>query len=327
MLNALPLVLLWTPLYDNNTNDKHSNGDPHNSLDIHTNGANAEIEVRKQNNISSVSGTLDSITVEVTTSVHDNKVKGHDIGQQTIWQSFLSLLRNKQYMCCAVGLSLGSAATYTLMIFVQDIILDAGFSKKDASLALTLINVFSIIGRLVPGFLLQTKDIAVTNLLSMASVLMTIGVIGTILFSQLELKLISLCIAGIPMGLYVTMFSMMPYQLVHTGRLSTAIGLVMTFVGVLTVPSGLISGKSRDMIYTELQSSLCCFKFEPMSNLAYLVVMSNVKLCHSVLPLHWTFFIIHSILTWCRLFINVCILIHKTPFFTCRLRISTTCFT
>ena len=285
MLNALPLVLLWTPIYDNNIHNKHSNGVPNNTLDIHTNEADAEIEVKKQNNISSVSGTLDPITAEVTTSVHYNKVKEHDIGQQTTWQSFLSLLRNKQYMCCTVGLSLGSAATFTLMIFIQDILLDAGFSKGDASLALTLINVFSIIGRLVPGFLLQTKYIAVTNLQSMASVLMTIGVIGTIMFSQIELKLISLCIAGIPMGLYVTMFSMMPYQLVHTGRPSTAIGLVMTFVGMLTVPSGLISGKSRDMRFTELQSSLCCFKFGRMSNLAYLVVMSIVKLCYSVLPL------------------------------------------
>ena len=285
MLNALPLVLLWTPIYDNNIHNKHSNGVPNNTLDIHTNEADAEIEVKKQNNISSVSGTLDPITAEVTTSVHYNKVKEHDIGQQTTWQSFLSLLRNKQYMCCTVGLSLGSAATFTLMIFVQDILLDAGFSKGDASLALTLINVFSIIGRLVPGFLLQTKYIAVTNLQSMASVLMTIGVIGTIMFSQIELKLISLCIAGIPMGLYVTMFSMMPYQLVHTGRPSTAIGLVMTCVGMLTVPSGLISGKSRDMRFTELQSTLCCFKVGPMSNLAYLVVMSVVKLCHSVLPL------------------------------------------
>lgn len=184
-----------------------------------------------------------SATIELEIDI-DKTIAELNKTSDSTCKALVQLLMDVPFMLCGTGIALASAAGFVLQIFVQDVFLDASYTKDDASLALTLISLCSIVGRISPGLLLQTKHISVAFLLSIVSVCMAFGTVGVILFSSLVMKLISVSIAGIPCGMFVTMYSIMPYELVQTRRLSTAIGLVMSFSGVTIVTSGLISGKA-----------------------------------------------------------------------------------
>ena len=244
MLNAIPLVLFWrNPKYV--ITKKQDTVEPNgNSYLKH------KLPEVNHVNVKQTATTLHRAppTVEVSVStiqvsvLEDNTKLDHS-ETETLWRTLCDLLRNKPYIMCSLGLSFGSSTCFTLQIFVQDLILDSGFTRDDASLAITLISVFSIFGRCAPGVLLQTRGFSVPGVLSLSAILMGLGMIGTIMFPSLPLKLICLSIAGIPCGTFVTMYSVMPYKLVCLDRLSTAIGLTMTIVAITTVPSGIISGK------------------------------------------------------------------------------------
>lgn len=165
------------------------------------------------------------------------------VQKKTFLKAIRTICGNPPFFIYACGAGLAYQSVVMLVIFIQDIFLDAGLTKEDASLALLLINLFSTLGRLIPGSLFQLKCISTFTVPMIASILSTVSLIASYMFTYLALKLVFLCVGGLSLGMFVSMLGVMALRFFDPTVLSTGIGLTMTSFGIAVAVFGPISGK------------------------------------------------------------------------------------
>lgn len=112
--------------------------------------------------------------------------------------NFTKVIKTPSYVLYVIGLAITMQAQMTVVVYIQDIILDAGHTKSDATLAIFLLNGFGILGRLMVGFLYKMKCTPTFSVPIMASSFTAVSIIGLFFIPQLFLKMICASLIGFP---------------------------------------------------------------------------------------------------------------------------------
>ena len=160
-------------------------------------------------------------------------------------QALRTVSRNFPFFLFAAGQAFGFQAGATLTIFLQDIFLDSGFSTQDATLAILLLNLFSMFGRLLPGLLFEVRCMPTFGVPVVATSIISMSVIAVYYAPSLALKYLALCFAGLAAGMNVTNFGLMTMRFFDVSVMSTGMGVVMTTTGLSVSIFGPLAGKYR----------------------------------------------------------------------------------
>lgn len=166
--------------------------------------------------------------------------------EETILQGFKYLVTNKCFVMFAIGLVIINNSLNIVLIFIDDIFQSNGFSKKDVSLGLLILNVLNLIGRLLPGVTLQYKLMSTMCVPIITAALAVVAMVGFILADTLALSLFFCCLVGMPFGISSAMFTLIPMKLVGLRRLPNAIGILFTINGMCFAATGPLTGLIRD---------------------------------------------------------------------------------
>lgn len=153
------------------------------------------------------------------------------------------LLKNRSYVLFMLGIVITTPCIGLIIIFIVDIFLDKGFTRDDASFGLTLLNVTLLFGRLLPGLLMQSKYISTLALPIFAAILAAVSLFSLTIVRAQWLTVAVCAVVGLPMGMFITMFSLVPLKIVGQERLPTAIGMILTANCIGNAVVGPISGK------------------------------------------------------------------------------------
>lgn len=164
-------------------------------------------------------------------------------GNETVFESLKELALNPSFVLFAVGMGIAYPALGILFIFIVDLFMDAGLTIEEASLGMLLVHLFSILGRLIPGILMQSKRVSTLSVPIVASVVTSISMAGLAYANILELCLFLCCLIGVPYGIFVSVFSVTSLKLAGISRLSNAIGVLFTLNGLGTAIAGPTSGR------------------------------------------------------------------------------------
>lgn len=166
-----------------------------------------------------------------------------DTARQTPLHSLKSIIKNTQYMIFVVGCAAAYPSIGLIVIFVADVFKDKGLTLNDVTFGLLLMNIVNIFARLLPGFFMKCKNVPTLFGPIFASLTATISLVGFSLYTSKVLAEVSLALAGIPIGMFITMFSVISAKLVEPKDLPTAIGLLFTTNCIGNTVAGPISGK------------------------------------------------------------------------------------
>lgn len=165
--------------------------------------------------------------------------------KESVLDSLKQLALNPSFVLFAIGMGVAYPALGILFIFIVDLFLDAGLTDSDASLGLLLVHMFSILGRLLPGVVMQSGHLATLSVPIVAAMVTSAAMVGLALVKSLEVDLFLCCLIGVPYGMFVAVFSVTSLKLVGIKRLSNAIGVLFTLNGLGSGMAGPISGMSQ----------------------------------------------------------------------------------
>lgn len=171
---------------------------------------------------------------------------------QTIKQSMKCIMKNIQFMIFMVGCVVAYPSVGLLMIFVADVFRDKGLALNDVAFGLLLMNIVNIIGRLIPGAMMQSKRIPTLFCPLFASLVATAVLVGISLSTSRGFIIGVLVLSGIPFGMFITMFSVISTKLVGAKNLPTAIGLIFSANCIGNAIAGPVSGKLQERSCTNV---------------------------------------------------------------------------
>ncbi|XP_045176657.2 monocarboxylate transporter 13-like isoform X2 [Mercenaria mercenaria] len=261
-MNTVPACILWKR--HNNTIKRQNGTEFTNQIDEFqtrfkekTEGSGDIILIEKLKETASAE-TSDSVYVSQYPVVHDEmKTKTvivqaarenlADSNKSKASKNIKQTLSNKVFMTFVIGLTIVFPSVLLIVIFVADIYQDNGLSSDDVSLGLFLVNVTSIIGRLLPGILLQSKRVSPLILPLINAVFTAVLIFVFVLVESRWFLIVLTCAVGIPMGIVSSMITVVTLKLVGSDTLPTALGICFTLIGIGQVVSGPVNGYIRDV--------------------------------------------------------------------------------
>ncbi|KAL4230024.1 hypothetical protein ACF0H5_010411 [Mactra antiquata] len=172
---------------------------------------------------------------------------------QSIVQNLKSLTKNTGFVIFVMGSALAFPAVSIAIIFIADLFRDKGLAIDDTTFGLFLMNAVNIIARLLPGLLLQVKNIPTMFVPILASLLATLGLLG-FAFSKTKVVALIVCVVtGMPLGMYLAMMSVVSTKLVGIKKLPTAVGIMFSACSIGSALAGPVNGKFN-------QYQLCVYK-------------------------------------------------------------------
>jgi len=163
--------------------------------------------------------------------------------EQSFIQGVRIVAKNIPFYFYMVGQALGFQAGASLTVFLQDIFLDAGFSVNDATLGIFLMNMFAIVGRLVPVLLFSIKRMPTFGVPLIGSGALPLSVLAVYYFKFLAVKMISVCVVGLAFGIHLGI-GVMTMRFFDVRVLSTGMGVGMTATGLTFSVFGPLTGNN-----------------------------------------------------------------------------------
>lgn len=173
----------------------------------------------------------------------DEPPSAEKVRSQSLLRSVRAIVSNTRFMIFVVGCVVANPSLGLIVIFVADVFFDKGLTMDDVTFGLLLMNIVNILGRLIPGVLMQSKKIPPFLCPLFASFMATVILIGFSLSSSKSATLAVCALAGIPIGMFITMFTVISTKLVGAENLPTAIGLLFSANGIGNAIAGPVSGK------------------------------------------------------------------------------------
>ncbi|OWF56683.1 monocarboxylate transporter 7-like [Mizuhopecten yessoensis] len=153
-----------------------------------------------------------------------------------------SLLKDPIFLLFVVSNFFTSIGFNMPYIYLPDRALEAGISKTDAALLVSVIGIANTIGRVVFGWMADQKWV---NRLMLYSTALTICGIATALSplsNSFEYLLVYAAVFGAFIGVYVGLTSVVLVDLLGLDKLTSAFGLLLMFQGVATLIGPPIAG-------------------------------------------------------------------------------------
>lgn len=236
LLNTLPLALLLRPPLNNLKLSRHVDTPSSEQEEAVSNKGNFENQL-KDNETSQDDQLLENESF--VGPVKDSP----SMDRHKFSTALCSVIRNSSFIVTFVGIALSYQAVLLLVIYIQDIFTDAGYTQKDAALALLCFNLSGIIGRQVPGLAYQFKSVPTLCVPIFANIGTGVSLLGSYFLPSLGTKIALVCLAGVSMGILITLFPIIPLKYFDKTALPGALGLETTLAGVLIVTGGSLSGE------------------------------------------------------------------------------------
>ncbi|XP_052789062.1 monocarboxylate transporter 14-like [Mya arenaria] len=218
LLNMIPFTLLWnSPITKKLTKPKH------------------EQNVCNDNAIEMES--LTSVKSEVKTCYAD---------KDTLCAAFKKLVTDRAFVFFAFGLA--TAYSCVMVVNVFDALQDSGLSQTNATLGLLLLNISGIIGRILPGTLIQIKYITVLTVPIIACIMIILSQLGITLLSSITTNFLACILAGTAIGMLMSCFGVVTLKLVGIERHANAMGICLSLSGLTNALMGQFGGWIRDKL-------------------------------------------------------------------------------
>ncbi|KAL4219856.1 hypothetical protein ACF0H5_020267 [Mactra antiquata] len=169
---------------------------------------------------------------------------------RSLKQNFRYLIKNTRFMLFVVGFVIAYPALSLIMIFIADIYEDKSLTVEDATLALQIMNIVGIFGRIIPGLLMQCQRVPTLFCPLVATLLGTVVLLGMLLTTSRPHLLFICAINGISSGMFSSMYSVIAAKLVDIKSLPTAYGVLFTSSGIGYAIAGPVCGYMRDIYST-----------------------------------------------------------------------------
>ena len=173
---------------------------------------------------------------------------GAEQKKTSVLESLKFLTRQKLFWTYALGMSVMQAGMTQLPIFVVDIFFDKGFSGSDASLCLFMYNVFSGVGRVLPGIALRFPNLSPVSTLIVAPLIGVVGLLGVLYTMDIHMALLFVSVFGIGHGISTASFSVTTMRLFGVEHMSNAIGLLFTSCSLGAGTIGPLCGTVFDLV-------------------------------------------------------------------------------
>ena len=265
-LNAVPGCLLWKL----SSNEKRDPYREHNStlittfqtrmqVKIDVNGERVTIQKTDQtdtqfSNINFVEkfpvlkGETSTKCLTVTEAGHKQKSATCNFASNIVMH-IKSVLCNKCFMLVVFGTIFAIPSVMIILMFVGDIYADNELTNDDVAFGLLLVNIFSLIGRLLLGFAMHTKFISTLLLPLLCSL---VSAVIFLLFPFVKARGLILTLTGIfgvPIGMFTSMYTVLTLKLIDTNLLPVAIGIFYTLNGIVNLAYGPLNGKRKSSFY------------------------------------------------------------------------------
>ncbi|XP_052789063.1 monocarboxylate transporter 14-like [Mya arenaria] len=218
LLNMIPFTMLWnSPITKKLTKPKH------------------EQNVCNDNAIEMES--LTSVKSEVKTCYAD---------KDTLCAAFKKLVTDRAFVFFAFGLA--TAYSCVMVVNVFDALQDSGLSQTNATLGLLLLNISGIIGRILPGTLIQIKYITVLTVPIIACIMIILSQLGITLLSSITTNFLACILAGTAIGMLMSCFGVVTLKLVGIERHANAMGICLSLSGLTNALMGQFGGWIRDKL-------------------------------------------------------------------------------
>ncbi|XP_045175603.2 monocarboxylate transporter 12-like isoform X2 [Mercenaria mercenaria] len=237
VMNTIPAALLWTQPEHILPKNRRKKGKTNNAYTSEE--TESRTEDRVQNDYKNEIVPRHGETVEI------KKVKYMQNTEHGLLRSIKLLFKDKCFILFVLGMALAYPPIMLLITFIVDVFTDSGLSQTDANFGLLLMNAFSIGGRLLPGLLLQSRHISSLMVPAFASIVTGVCMAGLILVRSLSLKLVFSSVVGIPLGIFVSCFSVTNLDIVGPSQLGNASGLTLTASGLVSIAAGPVSATKR----------------------------------------------------------------------------------
>ena len=167
------------------------------------------------------------------------------------------LFQDKSYMLFLLGDSLVVAFANGFVAVLVDIFTTKGYSSEEGLSAFLPYFLTSILGRILPGILQQSKRISPFVLPVLCAIFGVLGQLCVLLSSDYVIMMLGCCLAGLSVGGAISASSVVAIRLVTKEAFPVAFGLVVSFSGILTAAVAPLNGKySRTSMARTLMARL-----------------------------------------------------------------------
>ncbi|XP_060557630.1 monocarboxylate transporter 14-like [Ruditapes philippinarum] len=194
----------------------------------------------------------DSISKSMTDSnidiVIENQSKNHcGESADTLCHSLSQILKNRTFVIYLLGGVTSYPALGLMMVFVVDIFLDKDFTSEDAAFGQLLLSALNILGRFLPGILMQFRCVSTLSIPMLASLIST-TVFPCLVLARVKWLATLLCaFTGLSLGMFVSIYSVTTVKLVGQERLPNAMGLLFSANSLGNAIAGPVCGYLRDI--------------------------------------------------------------------------------
>ena len=163
----------------------------------------------------------------------------------TLCQSIGQILKNRTFVIYLLGGVTSYPALGLIMVFVVDIFLDKEFTSEDAAFGQLLLSALNVLGRFMPGILLQLSCVSTLSVPMLASLIST-TVFPCLVVARVKWLATLLCaFTGLSLGMFVSIYSVTTVKLVGQERLPNAMGLLFSANSLGNAIAGPVCGKNN----------------------------------------------------------------------------------
>lgn len=187
--------------------------------------------------------------------VHTHKDTKQGVSYKGVLKNFFLLAMDPRLIFYEFGLTMSVCGLLVFTGLLEDIYMDSGLTEDDSTLTVTLVNMFSLIGRVLPGLLLQFPRVKAMWVSVLGAVICGVATITALVVRTRVLTILAFSLSGVTLGISVAR-GVTLLDIVEPDKLASAMGVTDTAVGIGNLIAGPLAGK-RIVLYWDFITHLC----------------------------------------------------------------------
>lgn len=182
--------------------------------------------------------------------VHTHKDIKQGVSNKGVLKNFFLLAMDPRLIFYEFGLATSFCALLVFTGLLEDIYVDRGLTEDDSTLTVTLVNMFSLIGRVMPGLLSQFSRVKAMWVSILGAVICGMAIITVAAVRTRVLIILAFSLSGVSLGISLAR-GVTLLDIIEPDKLATALGVIETTGGIGNLVAGPLAGK-RIFLYMYL---------------------------------------------------------------------------